>query len=351
MKLTDLPVLKMEFLATRRCELNCSYCKIVKDPNLFSSEMDTERVFKCIAMMAKYWPGAPIIFFGGEPTQRDDLPELIKRCVSLDVKHAVISNSLRVNKDSDYVDRLVKAGLSNWSISYDGESSDLTVDKSSLLKSGSGMDALRMFRDKHGIRDLVTCITVTKKNIKKLPEIIEQLTSEGVWSICTPLQIGGQGYEYSQGEVSDLPTAEQIDWIFPILSLMAVSGRYLMHNDAEWFNTWPEIFRAQNWKCHNKSMLTVDADGSLRYCVDIPLSEPIYLWDLEQPEKFNRYLELLPGPTPCMGCAWDPAYESISRAMDVSRGISKGRESFRHELSVDRISKLIPAARKYFYLH
>jgi hypothetical protein len=140
---------------------------------------------------------------------------------------------------------------------------------------------------------------------------------------------------------------EQIETVAPILAEMARSEKFLMHNEPEWFETWPEIFITQDWRCHDKSMLTVDADGALRYCVDIALPETIFMWELEQPEKLERYVELLQQSTPCTGCAWDPAYESIKRATDTM-GIEKGRESFRHEMTEDRIEKLIPAAQKYF---
>lgn len=278
MKASELPVLKVEYLMTRECQFACSYCKI-RDTSRGSYEMSTPDVLKMIDNISEWWPGAPIIFFGGEPTVRDDLPEAIGRCNEKGVKHAVISNSVRILEDPPYVERLMRNGLSNWSISYDGDVKDLTSDIFTYEKSAMGLLALQMFRDKYGIRDLVSCMTVTKRNIEDIPRLVEKLTKEGIWSICTPLQTPDPiwQYQYSSGSRKDLPTQEQIESVSSILVLMARSGNYLMHNAPEWFEVWPSSFLSQNWKCDKKSGLTVDADGSLLRCVDIVLEEKIFV--------------------------------------------------------------------------
>jgi MoaA/NifB/PqqE/SkfB family radical SAM enzyme len=350
MEASEIPVLKVEFLMTRNCQLHCSYCKITNKSSLKYPEMGTYQVLKMVEVISKNWPGAPLIIFGGEPTVREDLPATIKHCNLLGVKHAVISNSVRVLKDEEYTRSLIEAGLSNWSTSYDGDSKELSPDKQVLLKSTNGLNALRMFRDKYGIRDLVTCITVTKHNIDSMPDIIKMLTKEGIWSICTPLQcpLPIYQYEYSSGERKDLPTQEQIDNMSPTLSLMAKSGRFLMHNESGWFDLWPENFLPQVWKCHDKSVLTVDADGMLRLCVDHPLPVRMHVLDLVIPSNAQKYMEVISRKPFCAGCFWDPAFESIQRATRKGSTQEEGRKSFRHELTDGQVSKLIPEAQKWF---
>ncbi len=348
MKLQDLPVLKMEFLVTRRCQLRCKYCKITDSSKLWALEMDTRQAISCINLMADNWPGAPIIIYGGEPTTRPDLPELIDHTRFRGVKHAVISNSLKVINDEPYAKELVDAGLSNWSISFDGYTDAETLGKDAFRKSNAGLSSLLMMRDKFNIKDLVACITVSRKNIDDLPAIVANLSYEGIWAICTPLQMGGVGYDYAQGARIDLPSQYQLATIAPIMESMASSGRFLMHNGPEWFRVWPESFRNQVWMCHDKSVLTVDADGSLRYCVDIQLPEPIFAWELNDPKVLDQYVEWLKKKPNCEGCFWDPCYEGTYRALSDDYGIEKGRESFRHELTEERISQLLPEAQKHF---
>lgn len=350
MLVRDLKVLKVEYLVTRSCKLQCRYCKITDIKSLRGAELPLERVEEVIDFLQWYWPGAPLIIFGGEPTDRDDLPEIIAYAASKGMKTAVISNSRRVMGDEAYAERLVAAGLDNWSVSYDGEVNNMG-DLSVVRKSSAGLSALRMFRDDYGIRDLVACITVTKYNIMDLPKIVHRLSSEGVWSICTPLQVGDPNYtyDYSSGSRDDLPTQEQVEEISLVLSKMAHGGRYLMHNDASWFDAWPGNFLAQNWMCSNKATLTIDADGSLRWCVDQALPEDFTLFDLEVPENLERYAEILKDEVPhCGGCFWDPAYESVKRGLDTLISEADGRKSYRHELSPGQVEQLIPEARKWF---
>jgi MoaA/NifB/PqqE/SkfB family radical SAM enzyme len=348
-KMKRIKCLKVEWLFTRRCNLRCNYCKIVKNPDLECQETNTEEAKRIVSIIADNWPGAPIVFFGGEPTVRDDLPDVIAKAVEKKVKPIVISNSVRVLKDEDYTKRLVDSGLDNWSISYDGPNK-LLPDNSVRVKSTSGLNAIRMFRDKYGFRDLVACITVSRQNIDALPKIVEFLTKEGVWSICTPLQIGGVGYDYSCGYPRDLPTQEQVDESANVLMSMSASGNYLMHNRPVWFESWPNYFIEQTWKCHDKSILTLDADGYLRQCVDRKLRDPVHIFSLENDLGVEKYLAAIKkGPLGgCLGCFWDPAFESILRGLDPKMSDDDGRLSYRHELSEEQIAALLPAARKYF---
>jgi len=350
MKASDLRVLKVEYLATRKCRLNCSYCKITDDSSLKGTELTLQEVQEMIDLIGWHWPGAPLIIFGGEPTMREDLPEIIEYAKSCGVKTAVISNSLKVTVNVEYRERLVSAGLDNWSISYDGDGRDLSeTDPNLTIKSGAGLTALKMFRDQYGIRDLVACITVTKHNITSLPEIVEMLTKEGIWSICTPLQIGGEGYDYSSGDRGNLPLVEHIHSISMEMQAMAESGKYLMHNEAAWFAAWDDNFILQDWQCHDKSVLTVDADGLLRWCVEKALPERFSIFDLETEEHLEGYADLLGDTIPdCDGCFWDPAYESIKRGLDSTLTDVEGRQSYRHELTSEEVSKLLPEAQQWF---
>lgn len=351
MKASELKVLKVEFLLTRRCQYRCSYCKIIDARSLRSQrELTTYQVCQAISFIANTWPGAPIIFFGGEPTIREDLPSIIKCCKDNNVKHAVISNSMRVLKDPEYASKLIDAGLSNWSTSFDGALLELVTDVSVLRKSVNGIDALKMFRDKYGIRDLVTCITVTKKNIMAMPSIIQDLTREGIWSICTPLQcpLPIMRYDYSSGNMEDLPSQDQVENIAQSLSFMAKSGRFLMHNEPEWFETWPKYFRNQTWKCRDKGNLTIDSDGSLRLCVDIALPFTMSVFDLQMAYNVKRYADVLRKEPPCNGCFWDPAFESLQRATREGLTQEEGRKSFRHEMTNEQIGQLLPEAQKWF---
>lgn len=346
----EMRVLKAEWLITRRCDLVCSYCQIQDSASLQGEELDTDQLIQIVRMFARNWPGAPMVVYGGEPTIRDDLPELIKAGRDYGVKLPIISNSVRVMRDKDYREKLIKSGLENWSVSFDGLTKETVVNSAALLKSKRGLAALLMFRDAYGIRDLVACVTVTKANIELLPNYLKMFTEQGIHGIFTPLHIGDSRYEYGRGDPSYLPSQNQIEDVSVEMYKMVASGNYLCSNDASWFNVWPEHFLKQDWMCYDKGLVTIDADGSLKYCVDIPFrpEDRMYAWDLESPGGRKRFLKVVQKGPPCKGCLWNPAYECIKRSRDPEIGIDEGRNRARHWIDPERFHQLHGGAGRFF---
>jgi hypothetical protein len=164
------------------------------------------------------------------------------------------------------------------------------------------------------------------------------------------LQLGGNSYEYSQGKQEDLPTVEQVERIVPKMIEMADSGQYLNHNESDWFRMWPDHFQKQDWKCMDKAGVTFDADGTLRYCVEIPFSQKdkMFIWELESDEGKVKYAEIISRGAPCQGCLWDPAFETINRSRNPSYGLEQARDRFWHEVSALKASKLINGSGSWF---
>jgi len=346
----EISVMKVEWMITRRCQFKCSYCRIRDKRTLKGVEQSTEEVLKGVRVIRDRFPGAAIVFFGGEPTLRDDLPDIIRYCEDIDQKYAIISNSVRLLNDDNYRRRLMEAGLSNWTVSIDGMDRSQTVDDYTYHRVSNGLKALRILRDDYGVRDLVASATVTRKSIERIPDMVEAMTKEGIWSIICMLQIAKPGHEYSQGSVNDLPTPEQARLIAPILSEMARSERYLMHNEGAWFDRWlTDDIQRQDWVCNGKAGITIDADGSLKYCVEVPFSQKdrMFISDLATDSGWEKYNDVFRRGVTCSGCVWDTAYEMIRRANETL-GEVEGRRSFRHEISSQRLMKLLPEARHWF---
>lgn len=347
---SEMKVVKAEWLITRRCDLHCGYCKIRDKSSLRGPEMTTAELLYTLENFAELWPGAPMVVYGGEPTMRKDLPNLLLHAMHLGVKLPVISNSRRVLREPGYAKKLVAHGLSNWSVSFDGFLKSHTDIGHSYVKSMAGLKSLLVFRDAFGLRDLVACVTVTKRNIEILPHILRILTSHGIHSIFTPLHVGGPGYEYAQGDRRLLPSQGQLDRISEEMYEMVASQRYLCSNDASWFKVWPEHFLLQDWKCRDKGLVTIDADGSLKYCVDIPFrpEDRMHVSELWHERGRKRFLEIIQKEPPCNGCLWNPAYESIKRIRDPEIGEDEGRERARHTVSEDRLDILYSGAGRFF---
>ena len=106
---------------TRRCNLHCSFCFAHGDqPQPSYEEL-------CAAVDAITEKGEVLLqLSGGEPSLRDDLPELIHYIKGRGVKYVQLnSNGLRLAEDEDYVKALAEAGLSFVFLQFDGVSEDI----------------------------------------------------------------------------------------------------------------------------------------------------------------------------------------------------------------------------------
>ena len=325
----DLTALKVEWLITRRCNLSCSYCKVRN--NEFPNELNLSQRKQVLEVIAKLSPNTTVVVFGGEPlTLKDDLIEVIRHGNEQGLYMVVISNS--VGLTDEYMKRLVDAGLKNWSTSIDTLKTN-SVDQSTLKRAQTGLDALRRFR-KLGVDDRVTCTTV-----------IPSLSKEGIWVIHTLLQKAGGEYNYSQPytEVSSMlvpvEKRREFERVAEELYWMAKSGNYRMHNTPEYYLLWTRLLD-HNIRCSKKSVLTVDADGSLMRCVDFYQGLDFFkVWDLLDEKKREAYLEKLKEAPACSkGCTWDPMICSSVRNAFYDKEI--GKASFRHEINPAEFEKI-----------
>lgn len=128
---------------TQRCNLSCPICfasaaDAGNDPSL--AEIDA-----WLRQLQRHGSPVNIQLSGGEPTVRDDLPEIVSRCRAMGFDFVQVNtNGLRLAKDSDYAQRLVDAGLDCVFLQFDGVSDAvyqrirgarlLTIKKTAILR-------------------------------------------------------------------------------------------------------------------------------------------------------------------------------------------------------------------------
>lgn len=110
---------RMDLALTYRCNNDCSHCYNAR-PRDFA-ELDTD-AWKRI--LDRLWQlGVPhIVFTGGEPTLRSDLPTLIAHAEALGQITGLNTNGRRLS-DPGFVDRLVHAGLDHVQITVESNDS------------------------------------------------------------------------------------------------------------------------------------------------------------------------------------------------------------------------------------
>jgi radical SAM protein with 4Fe4S-binding SPASM domain len=115
----DLPVLS-EIALTYRCQNKCLFC-YAESPNRGEkiAEMSTAEVKRVIDRIFDEAHCPTVSFTGGEPTLREDLPELIAYGKGKSMRVNLITNGLRC-ADAAYVEGLKAAGLDSAQVSLEG---------------------------------------------------------------------------------------------------------------------------------------------------------------------------------------------------------------------------------------
>jgi len=108
---------------TNRCNLRCPICFAHAGAAGYLYEPTKEEIK---SMMENFLSNSPVPppalqFSGGEPTVRDDLPDLIKMAKDLGFRHVEVnSNGIKMAENVDYCRILKKAGLSTVYLQFDG---------------------------------------------------------------------------------------------------------------------------------------------------------------------------------------------------------------------------------------
>ena len=109
---------------TDRCNLRCRYCfadggRQTQDPAREECEAAVREIVRQC--------GQPLLqFSGGEPTLRDDLPELVRFAREAGCSYTQVNtNGIRLAEDPDYAARLKEAGLDIVFLQFDGTRDDI----------------------------------------------------------------------------------------------------------------------------------------------------------------------------------------------------------------------------------
>ncbi len=105
---------------TRRCEISCPVCfsSSGKDSGPDPGRYEIARMLQTLLDTAG---PCPVQLSGGEPTLRDDLPQIVALARKIGFDHLQVNtNGLRLAHDADYAEALKDAGVTVFFLQFDG---------------------------------------------------------------------------------------------------------------------------------------------------------------------------------------------------------------------------------------
>ncbi|MDI9644362.1 MAG: radical SAM protein, partial [Candidatus Verstraetearchaeota archaeon] len=112
---------------TNRCNLRCPICFANAAVAGYTYEPSRDQIAEMLKNLRSNRPVPPnaIQFSGGEPTLRDDLPDIIRMAKDAGFDHIEVNtNGVRISKDIPFLKELMEAGMSTLYLQFDGMKPD-----------------------------------------------------------------------------------------------------------------------------------------------------------------------------------------------------------------------------------
>ncbi len=194
---------------TRRCNLKCIHCYSSSQNIQYSDELTTAEAKGMIEDLAAF--GCPVLLFsGGEPLMREDLPELAQYAVSRGMRAVLSTNGTLLSREKVAV--LKEIGLSYIGVSLDGLQPTHDLFRGVSGAYAAAMKGIRICREegiKVGVR-----FTVNRKNAADIPAIFDLLEAEDIPRVCFyHLVYSGRGSALVTEDLSAEETRRTVDLI------------------------------------------------------------------------------------------------------------------------------------------
>ncbi len=194
---------------TRRCNLKCVHCYAHAKDISFENELSTEDGKKLLDDLSGF--KVPVVLFsGGEPLVRKDLPELAEYAVKKGMRAVISTNGTMITPNMARI--LKEIGLSYVGISLDGM--EQINDRFRGVKGAfkAAVNGIRNCQDagiKVGLR-----FTINKFNVDEIPSIFDLLEEMDIPRVCFyHLVYAGRGSNLVKDDLSHAETRKILDLI------------------------------------------------------------------------------------------------------------------------------------------
>ena len=283
-----------QIFLTRRCNLNCSYCKLTKRKLDELSLEDWLVGFKNLEKIGI----KTVKILGGEPTVKTWFPELLDHLPEFNIKFALLSNSIF---DKKILAKIKSSNLYGYFASVDSLNSG--------GKSSAGYKMLQELKNSN-IEILAANVVITKENIFESFGTIEKLSKEGFFvNICTVQHTDNPYKEFSTNASEfkfEAKDRELLQTYSEMLYQMKKKNVKIAVSNDYIFGI-PRYGIHGNWQCTAPLQLRIDADGGMMLCNEFrtSLAEKYNILDID--ETYSDFLEewqSVRSSIKCDGCYW-----------------------------------------------
>ncbi len=195
---------------TKRCNLRCIHCYArAENESYQGNELSTDEGKRLIDNLADF--GVPVILFsGGEPVLREDLPELIDYAVKKGLRAVISTNGTLITEEK-------AKQFARYALSYVGISLDGTGKVNDAFRGVSGAFelAIKGVRNaKHAGIKVGLRFTINKRNYKEIPRIFDIIEAEGIQRVCFyHLVYAGRGSRLINEDITHEESRKVVDYI------------------------------------------------------------------------------------------------------------------------------------------
>lgn len=206
---------------TRRCNLKCVHCYAHAKDQVFDNELTTEQGKNLIDDLSQF--KVPVLLLsGGEPTIREDLPELAAYAIEKGMRAVISTNGTLITQQMARV--LKDIGLSYVGISLDGM--EKIHDRFRGVKGAfrAALEGIKNCQDagiKVGLR-----FTINKFNVAEIENIFNLLEDMDIPRACFyHLVYAGRGSKLVEEDLTHDETRKAVDMIMDLTKKLHDKGK------------------------------------------------------------------------------------------------------------------------------
>lgn len=198
------------FSITDYCPYNCEYCYGSFGKNKKPSYLPTEKIISIINEAKKLGKVEYVSIAGGDPIAHPGLPEIIRYLEKQRIFYELSTKGLLLTENK--INELVKAGMHNIQISIDSWNPKLWSEMVGIPATYFNNTIEAFLLCKKANVDTRARITLSKRNLKEIPNLLENLPFLGVKEIriVTLLPVG-------EGTQNNVPNKKQVEEIQNII--------------------------------------------------------------------------------------------------------------------------------------